>query len=220
MIRAARSLFAQLRQNSSGVAAVEFALTAPIVLTLFLSGAELTNFTIAKLRVSQIALHAADNASRIGSDSGLSRKTISETQINDLLLGANLQAGTLDLLTRGRVIISSVEPDPTNAAKMLIHWQRCYGQKLYSSPYGTQGTTHLTTIGPVGKQITSVPAGTGVMYVEVSYTYKPLISARLVPATTISDVAAMVVRDDRDFAGNSNAGVFNTEGATVSTCST
>lgn len=214
MTQALRRLLQRLRRDTSGVAAVEFALTAPIVLSIFLSGAEITNFTITKLRISQIALHVADNGSRVGSDSVLGDKKVSEAQINDLLIGANLQAGTLDLQHRGRVIVSSVEPMASDATKMYIHWQRCYGGKVYPSTYGDQGASNLTAIGPAGKQVTSVPSGGGVIYVEVAYNYKPLVSSRLVPTTVIKDVAAMVVRDDRDFTG-----LYNTEGATASTCS-
>ena len=219
MRRALPALLARLRRSTSGVAAIEYALTAPIVLTLFLSGAELTNFTIAKMRVSQIALHVADNASRIGTDSVLALKQISEAQINDLFIGANLQAGSLDLASRGRIILSSVEPMSTSPNKFYIHWQRCYGAKVYPSTYGDQGDDNMTQLGPPGKQITSVPAGSAVIYVEVAYDYRPLISSRLVPTTVLKDVAAMMVRDDRDFSGNGGSGVYNNESVTASSCS-
>jgi len=213
MTRAVRTLIRRLRASESGVAAVEFALTAPIVLTIFLSGAELTNYTITKLRVSQIALHASDNGSRIGTMNSLSVKQISEAQINDLLIGASLQAGSLDLLDRGKVVISSLENDSAHAGKMTVHWQRCYGNKVYSSAYGSQGANNLAYFGPPGKQITSVPSGGAVMYVEVAYNYKPLISSRLIPTATLTDVATMVVRDQRDLTQ-----VYNTENVTASTC--
>lgn len=213
MKRSVQSLLRRLRGHESGVAAVEFALTAPIVLTIFLSGAELTNYTIAKLRVSQIALHASDNGSRIGTMSSLSVKQVSEAQINDLLIGASLQAGTLDLFNRGKVIVSSLENDSAHAGKMTVHWQRCYGNKVYSSPYGSQGTNNLSYFGPAGKQVTTVPSGGAIIYVEVAYNYKPLISSRLIPTATLTDVATMVVRDTRDLTQ-----VYNNEHVTASTC--
>jgi len=225
MMNRLRSLTARLRRNASGVAAVEFALTAPIVLTIFLSGAELTNYAIARMRISQIALHIVDNASRIGTDSALSVKQISETQINDLFTGANLQAGTLGLQSRGKVILYSLEAMASpNQAKFYVHWQRCFGSKVYAASQN-QGTANLTYIGPTGRQVTSVPTGTAVMYVEVAYNYRPLISSRLVPTTTLTDTAAMIVRDDRDLAGDDThvtggSGVYNAAGASVSSCST
>lgn len=225
MIRRFRAFTARLRSDASGLAAVEFALSAPIVLTIFLSGAELTNYAITRMRVSQIALHIVDNASRIGTDTALSVKRISESQINDLFIGANLQAGTLGLQGRGKVILSSLEAMASpNQAKFYVHWQRCYGNKVYSGTQ-SQGATNLTSIGPTGRQVTSVPTGTAVMYVEVAYNYKPLISSRLVPTTTLTDSAAMVVRDERDLEGDDShttggSGVYNPSNVTASTCAT
>ena len=225
MMRRFRTFAARLRGDAGGLAAVEFALSAPIVLTIFLSGAELTNYAIARMRVSQIALHIVDNASRIGTDTALSVKQISETQINDLFTGSNLQAGTLGLQSRGKVILYSLEAMASpNQAKFYVHWQRCYGNKVYTASQA-QGATNLTYIGPVGRQVTSVPTGTAVMYVEVAYNYKPLISSRLVPNTVLTDSAAMIVRDDRDISGDDThttggSGVYNAANATPSLCST
>ncbi len=219
MIRRLTALLRRLRRDTSGVAVIEYAFTAPIFLTLFLSGAEITNFTIAKLRVGQLALHVADNGSRVGSDSILALKQISEAQINDLLIGASLQAGSLDLKTHGRVILYSLEPMASpNQSKFYVHWRRCFGDRAYDGSY-PQGQTNLTAIGPAGKQVDAVPPGGGVMYVEVEYEYKPLISARLVPTRVMRDTAAMVVRDERDFNGGvGGSGIYNNEGVTASTC--
>ncbi len=139
----------RLAPHESGLAAVEFALTAPIIMGMFLSGAELTNYALTKMRVSQIALHVADNASRIGTNSLTTSPQITETQINDLFIGANLQAGTLNLATRGKIILSSLEPvaNPNTTNKFKIHWQRCYGAKVYPSSYGVQGATNKTNMG-------------------------------------------------------------------------
>ena len=65
------------------------------------------------MKVSQAAMMIADNASRIGDDSVLLDRPITETDITDLLLGADLQTGKkLDLYRFGRVIVSSLETDP------------------------------------------------------------------------------------------------------------
>ncbi|MBN8830860.1 MAG: pilus assembly protein [Sphingomonadales bacterium] len=208
-----------LRGGECGVAAMEFALAAPIVLAMFLAGAEVTNYAVTKMRVSQVALHVADNASRIGTHSLLTSPQISEAQINDLLIGANLQAGNLDLVGRGRVIVSSLEPvaNPNTTSRFKIHWQRCYGAKSYTSTYGVQGATDLTGMGPSGQTVTA-PDGGGVIFVEVAYDYRPLFSARFVPSSVIKDIAAMTVRDDRDYDGNSGTGLYNKEGVTASSC--
>jgi hypothetical protein len=117
------------------------------------------------------------------------------------------------------VIVSSLEPvaNPNTTNKFKIHWQRCYGTKSWTSSYGVQGATNLTAMGPTGRQVTA-PDNGGIIYVEIAYDYKPLISAGLLPQSVIKEVAAMSVRDDRDYSGNGGTGVYNTEGATVSSC--
>ena len=207
----------RLHNCVSGLALVEFALAAPFLLGIVLTGMELTNYTIAKMRMSQLALHIADNGSRIGANSLLTAPQITETQINDLITGANLQAGSLGLLTNGRVIVSSLEPDSSTPGKFRIRWQRCKGARMASSSYGVQGSSNLDGMGPAGRQVIA-PSDGGVIYVEIFYTYRALTFDRLVPSTTIHEIAAMTVRGDRDYNGNGGVGIYNGEGATISAC--
>ena len=111
---------ARLRDDKSGLALLEFAFSLPIFLAMALTGAELTNYVTTRMRVSQIALQLADNAARIGSGAPIASKTITEADVNDLLTGAGLQAGELNLYANGRVIISSLEPDTAHANKYTI----------------------------------------------------------------------------------------------------
>ena len=50
----------RLRQDTSGLALLEFAFILPVVLTMSLTGAELTNYITTKMRVGQLALQLAD----------------------------------------------------------------------------------------------------------------------------------------------------------------
>jgi len=110
MIARLRPLVRRLRKDRSGLALLEFAFILPIILLIGLTGTELMNYIITRMRISQISLHLADNSARIGSGSQLQAKTISETDINDLMTGTGLQSGELDIFGRGRVIITSLEP--------------------------------------------------------------------------------------------------------------
>lgn len=224
-----RTLAARLRRDTSGLALLEFAFSLPIFLTMSLTGAELTNYIITRMRVSQISLQVADNAARIGSGSQLEAKKITEADINDLLTGAGLQSGELNLLTQGRVIVSSLEPDPSNAGKYTIRWQRCGGLKAPDSRFGKAGDKNLTGMGPAPK--ITAPADGVTMFVEVYYEYKPLIKTSLSPSTTMDEIASMMVRDRRDTTddtklGNGNPnpnpthpnGVYKVNGVTASTC--
>ncbi|MBO9712035.1 TadE/TadG family type IV pilus assembly protein [Sphingomonas sp.] len=216
MSRIARAL-RRMRDDTSGAALLEFALSLPIFLTITLSGAELTNYVITKMRMSQIALMLADNAARIGSGSQLQAKTISESDINDLLAGADLQSGELGLFTNGRVIVSSIEPDPNHSGKYRIRWQRCKGSKTtMGSNYGVAGADNLAGVGPTGRQVIA-PASGVTMFVEVRFVYKPLIQTSLSPTTEFDETASMMVRDRRDTTGGTN-GVYQVTGVTASTC--
>lgn len=213
----ARFWLGRLSANSAGVALIEFAFSLPILVTLSLTGAELTNFITVKMRVSQLALHVADHGARMGTGSPLADKTISETDINDLFVGANLQAGELGVLTNGRIILSSLEPIPnTNPSlppnRYKINWQRCKGARTSASSYGREGDTNLMGIGPAGRQV-QAPADGAVMFVEISYAYKPILPMFSAQYGAFSEIAAMPVRDSRK-----TTAPENTNGAPVSRC--
>jgi TadE-like protein len=214
-----RRTLTRLAADTSGLALVEFALATPILLIIFMGGAELTNYTVTKMRISQLALHIADNGSRIGADSLLTSPQVTETLINDMLAGADVQAGSLNLFTNGRVIISSLEPvaSPNTTDKYKIHWQRCKGALSYTSPYPAQGATNLSYMGPATMPV-KAPDNSGVIYVEIAYSYQPIVSSKFVPQTLIKDIAAMTIRGDRDFNGNGGTGVYNAEAAPVASC--
>jgi hypothetical protein len=182
------------------------------------------------MRISQLALQLADNAARIGSGSQLQAKTISETDINDLLTGAGLQGGELNLYSRGRVIISSLEPmtSPNVTGLYKIAWQRCRGSKAYDSPYDNALLNITGGMGPAGQRVTAPDYGV-TMFVEVYYEYQPLISlGRLSPTADgkIKEFASMMVRDRRDTSddvvlgplSSHPKGVYKVAGVTPSTC--
>lgn len=205
----------RLFANRSGVAFLEFAYALPAFLLVFMGGAELANFVTTKMRVSQIALHLADHASRMGTGSLLSAKSVSETNINDVLTGAGLQAGELDLYANGRVVLTNLEPvaNPNETDRYKVTWQRCRGSATYpSNTYGWPGRTDMAGIGPTNRQVKS-PDNNATMFVEVHYKYKPLIAGQYAPWNEITEFASMTVRERRDLSK-----IYNSENATKSTC--
>ncbi|MGK2909218.1 MAG: TadE/TadG family type IV pilus assembly protein [Sphingobium sp.] len=231
------NLWRHLQSNCSGLALVEFALTAPIMLVLISGGVELANYTITSMKLSAVALQVADNVSRIGSGDPLAAKKISEAQINDLLQGALAQGGNLNINStyaekqvngaslsknKARIIISSLEsdPDPLHAGKNYIHWQRCYGKATeYTPRYGLEGANNLSGMGPADRQVYA-PPNTAVIFVEVHYRYEPIFPVLqsgnfgIMNYKVMDNVAAMIVRDDRDLSQ-----IYNVEAVTPSTCS-
>lgn len=220
VLRRLNALSRALGRDTSGLALLEFAFSMPILLTLSLTGGELANYVVTRMRVSQVALHVADNAARIGRGSQLESKKIDEAQINDLLTGADLQAGELDLFTNGRVIISSFEADPAHAGKFRIRWQRCKGSKTnWASSYGNVGDDDLDGIGPTNQRVDAIEQGV-TMFVEIRYEYQPIVSASLAPSIEIKEFASMMVRDRRDTSDGTGHpdGVYEVNGVTPATC--
>lgn len=195
--------------SRSGVAMTEFALGAPVLMFAGLYGVEQANFVLVNMKVNQLASHIADNASRIGDTSQLKNRKVFESDIDDLLVGANLHGGkNLDLFTQGRVVISSLEVwnqsihAATHAVAQtdgtqFISWQRCLGAKRANSFYGKENAAQPKGMGPPGGEITA-EADNPVIFVEVIYDYQPLIAGSLIANKQIRSIAAFTVRDSRD----------------------
>jgi hypothetical protein len=189
-------LLKRLARDRSGVAMTELALSLPLLLTVGLYGAETANLTLTHMKVGQVAMHLADNASRIGDTSTLMNRKIYEADINDLLLGAHLQSKGLNFFDRGRAVVSSLEVKTHPAGQQWIRWQRCKGMMNVGSAYGSENN-HVTGMGPAGQQVTA-PTGGAVIFVEVFYRYEPLVSNRFFGTPLVKTTAAVMVRDNRD----------------------
>jgi Flp pilus assembly protein TadG len=212
LVRTLRLTKKRLASDKSGLVLLEFAFSMPLVLMIGLYGIEIANLALTNMKVSQIALNLADNASRVGLLNNVNIEQLREVDVNDILQGTRNQGDSIDLTTNGRVIISSLETD--GAGTQRIHWQRCVGLKNgvgYDSSYGTTivtagtdtqpsnaGTLAPTGMGDAGQQVTA-PSKGGVMFVEVNYLYQPIVGNWLLGVSRIHYVASYVVRDNRDF---------------------
>lgn len=213
------TLCRELWRDRRATSVIEFALGAPLLMTLGGYGIEVSNLAVTNMRVSQYALQLADNASRIGVNSGLATYQLREGDINDVIQGLRLFSAPSKLTTFGRVTISSlenVEQSYDTSAKQRIHWQRCVGLKRgtgYDSAYGpvnlVKDSTRTTSdqadagveeadgVGDTTK--INAPEKNGVIFVEVNYDYQPLFGTLFVKPTKLHYTAAMIIRDKRDF---------------------
>jgi len=207
-----RTVIRRLLVDNRGVAYLEFALIAPILLLLILGGLEVVHYALAQLRVNQIALAVADNAGRVTTG-------IDEANIYEVFAGANVIGQSMSFQQHGRVVLSSLQDNlqtGTNHGQM-INWQRCWGDLAVAPAYGTEGSGKTDAsladgMGPADNKITSVP-GTAVMFVEVSYDYQPLISAKILPlSATIRRETAFNVR------GRQNNDISDTQGLQKMAC--
>lgn len=202
----------RLRSDQQGLAFVEFALVAPVMLFLLLAGLEVVNYGLALLKVNQIAMTVADNAGRVTTG-------IDEANIYEVFAGAGVIGQSMDFEKHGKIVLSSLQDNGQRGSDhgQMINWQRCWGDLAVGPSYGTEGTgkdddTLADGMGPAGNKITSVP-GTAVMFVEVSYDYQPLISDSILPvAGTIRRESAFNVR------GRQNNDISDTQGLATLAC--
>ncbi len=195
-----------LRADRSGVALVEFALAAPVLLFMVLGGLELVNFELDQLKVNQIAMTVADNAGRVTTG-------IDEANIYEVMAGANVIGESMDFEKHGRIVLSSLQDNEQKGGKhgQMINWQRCWGDLGVDPAYGTEGKGRNDAslpdgMGADGNTIAAID-GTAVMFVEVSYDYQPLISDRFLPLSgTIRRESAFNVRgrQDNDISNSQN----------------
>lgn len=211
MIRV-KHLRQKLCGDTRGVALIEFALVAPVVLFVILGGLELANYARAQMRVSQIAMTVADNSGRVTTG-------IDEANIYEVFAGAAAIGNSIDFKEHGRVILSSLEENGNKGSKkgQMIRWQRCWGNQDVDPAYGTQGSGANSSslrdgMGPEGNTIIA-GSGTAVMFVEASYDYQPLFANGLYQFGTIRHESAFNVR------GRENQVISNAQNLSVMSCS-
>lgn len=186
-----------LSRDTRGVSLIEFAIGLPVFLTLLFGGLELANMALTQQRVSEIANQMAQNAAR-------GTNQIDEADISQIMTGGRLAAEGTPILSKGRVIISSVR---LNAAKngQWIEWQRCDGSDTtVRSAYGAQGKgksdSTLSQVGPA-PGLKAVD-GVNIIVVEASTKYQPMISnafSLISEGSVLKAVAAQVARERTTF---------------------
>jgi hypothetical protein len=193
----------QFLRDPRGAIIVEMAFVFPVLLFMGLAGFELVNLTMTYTRVSQVALAAADNASRIAVANGLSLPKVREVDVNEVFTGVNLQSRDLNLAQHGRLILSSLETNGQSGSKagQRIQWQRCFGNLSAASSYGVEGRgrtdSSLQSMGPASNSIKAV-GDAAVMFVEVQYEYQPVIYGALIGNRRLHATAAFNIREGRD----------------------
>lgn len=212
-----------LKRDGSGIALTEFAISFPVVMALGMYGIDVANLALTNLRLNQIALNLADNASRVGLVNSSAKQAIRQIDVDDVFQAANNQGSSLNLKTNGRIILSSLEKNSSGVQR--LHWQRCFGTKTgatYESHYGkatnsdgtetdsnnngvidaseilNPGIAAPNGMGKTGAKVNAPTNDSGVMFVEINYRYTPMFSWLSAPAD-LRFVASFIVRDPRDF---------------------
>lgn len=200
-----------IRRSNSGVALMEFAFALPVLLLLLLGGVEIANFVLTHMRVSQIAMTVADNAGRV-------RTGIDESQIYEVFSGADVAGESINFEDNGRIVLSSLQPNGKTGgnAGQMINWQRCHGDLSVNPSYGRQNAgrndaTLATGMGRAGNRIIAAD-NTAVMFVEVTYLYRPIFTDTVLGPTQIRYESAFNVRE------RTNQNITNTQGLALNNC--
>jgi len=157
--------FHRLRKDKRGVAAVEFALAAPLLLVLLCGIIELSNFMMAARRVSSAAHTAADLISQ--------ETDITSAELSELFQASRKVIEPFDegLLTIGAASVRFDDGtgDPT------LDWTGSYNGGSVSNP--------LTTATGMGA------AGESVLIVTSTYAYTPVLGLVMTGTYTLSETA-------------------------------
>jgi Flp pilus assembly protein TadG len=155
----------RLMRDDRGVAAIEFALIVPIMVSMFIGSVELSQAITVDRRVTQIASSTADLVAR--------EKTITDPQLINVMDIAKVLMGPYDTGPL-RITIVNVYANATNAAITKVCWS--YNFQGGVNSYGAQQTYTL----PAG----IVDKGSSVVVAEVAYNYSPIVFSYYLPGIT------------------------------------
>jgi Flp pilus assembly protein TadG len=171
-------LFARFRGDRRGVSAVEFALLLPVMLTLYITGNEISNAVAIDRKVSITARTVTDLVSRASS--------ISASNMSDILNASSAVIAPYSS-TKAAVTVSQVYIDNNSSAK--IDWSCSF-----------QGTAH--TVGtPVTLPTQLVTANSYLIWGEAQYSYTPPIGYMLSGTLNLKDQIYMAPRLSQSVTG-------------------
>lgn len=129
-----RTRLARFARDQRGVAFVEFALILPLFIGVTVGGVEIANLMLVNMRVQRLATQMAN----LIAQRGASQRPLSEDQVYDVLAAMDVAAQPLNIRRDGRVVLSAVLGEDTNADRVAdvsrIKWQRFDGGLTSATP--------------------------------------------------------------------------------------
>jgi Flp pilus assembly protein TadG len=171
-------LFARFRRDRRGVSAVEFALLLPVMLTLYITGNEISTAVAIDRKVTITARTVTDLVSRAS--------TISTSNMSDILNASGSVIAPY-IATKVAVTVSQVYIDNNSNAK--VNWSCTF-----------QGTAR--TVGtPVTLPSQLVTANSYLIWGEAQYSYTPSIGYMLSGTLNLKDQIYMAPRLSQSVTG-------------------
>jgi Flp pilus assembly protein TadG len=169
--------FARLIGETRGVSAVEFALVAPLMITLYLGCAGISDGVAVDRKVSLIAGTLANltaSCSDSGSGAGgCTNNVISVTEMTNIFNAAT----------------AIMTPYSTTPLKMSISCIAVDSNGNVTVPWSvpSNGGTKLTSFTFSTSELPLKVKGSQLIYATVSYDYTPVVGTTIVPRLTLSD---------------------------------
>lgn len=167
-----------IRQEDRGVAAIEFALLAPVLLIMFVGLFDVTNLIYCHNKMER----TAQDVNNI-----ITRGDTTKTQLDDMLRAADYTAQPFNLSKFGNVIVTSVSQTNSDTKKPAqVMWRDSY-------PGGTSGSRINVASLPGGLVLDQNET---VIFTEVFFTFQPIFPGYVVLSnqTDIYSIAAGVPR--------------------------
>lgn len=163
-----QSLLRRFARDRNGVSAVEFAIIAPLLITIYFGGIEVTTAVAVDRKMTLVAHTVADLVAQ--------SSKVTQSEMADILK-ASAAVSQPYTTANLKVTVSSIKIDANNQA--TIKWSRTLN-----------GTEHQT-----GNPVTLPPAlnvaNTSLIWGEVSYTYKPMFGTVFKANLTLGDMIYM-----------------------------
>ncbi|MHB2166642.1 TadE/TadG family type IV pilus assembly protein [Alsobacter sp. R-9] len=172
----ARRVLARFARDRKAVAAVEFALLLPVMLTLYIGSVEVSQALNADRRVVLLARTVADLTTQ--------SSKLNATDMNGIVAAASAVLSPLST-ANAKIRITSVaisgsgSPDPKVANPASVCWSYQQGWSAYA-----RGTLLNQT--QIPSALRAEP-GTSIIFAEVEFTYKPVIGYVLTGSMTMTE---------------------------------
>jgi Flp pilus assembly protein TadG len=142
----------RFRKDNKGLAAVEFALIAPVMILMFYGATELSSALDCNSRVSRVSATVADLVAQ--------STTVSTTDTTNIFGAANAILYPY-ASANAKIVVTSLTSDASG--KVTIGWSEA------------QNTTKRTSV-PANIPANILPANASVIYAEITYAFTPAAS--------------------------------------------
>jgi hypothetical protein len=159
--------------NNEGLAYLEFAITLPLLLLLFLGAVEVTRYIIIAQKVEKATTTVSDVVAQ--------SSTIGAAELDKLMQAVKQVMRPYVFNTNGYVILSSVTKSGNNPP--VVSWQYTGGGTwVHSSQVGVQGSPALWVPFALSDK-------ENIIIAEVYYDFKPILANSVIPSKTIYKTA-------------------------------